>query len=125
MNPLAGISITIETEEPLTEKSNRANRDNVIAYWNFGPQETTDDNKDYWRKMAKIWDVSPAEARRSMCANCEYFDNTPEMLEAMESVKEDEYDADGGGRGYCKKFQFICHNLRVCQAWEVREVEED
>ena len=43
----------------------------------------------------------------------------------MEAVEEDEYDADGGGRGYCTKFEFICHNLRVCQAWEEKEFEED
>ena len=28
------------------------------------------------------------------------------------------FDKDGGGRGYCHKFEFICHNLRVCKAWE-------
>ena len=55
MNPLAGITIVIESEEPLTEKTNKANRDNVIANWSFGPEETTSDNKDYWRQMAKIW----------------------------------------------------------------------
>jgi hypothetical protein len=125
MNPLGGITIVIESEEPLTEKTNKANRDNVIANWSFGPEETTNDNKDYWRQMAKIWSVSPAEARRQLCANCEYFNNTPEAIEMMESVSEDEYDADGGGRGYCTKFEFICHNLRVCQAWEEKEFEED
>ena len=125
MNPLGGITIVIESEEPLTEKTNKVNRDNVIANWSLGPEETTSDNKDYWRKMAKIWSVSPAEARRQLCANCEYFNNTPEAMEMMESVPEDEYDADGGGRGYCTKFEFICHNLRTCQAWEEKEFEED
>jgi hypothetical protein len=75
--------------------------------------------------MAKIWSVSPAEARRQLCANCEYFNNTPEAMEMMEAVPEDEYDADGGGRGYCTKFEFICHNLRTCQAWEEKEFKED
>lgn len=125
MNPLGGITIVIESEEPLTEKTNKVNRDNVIANWSLGPEETTSDNKDYWRKMAKIWSVSPAEARRQLCANCEYFNNAPEAMEMMESVPEDEYDADGGGRGYCTKFEFICHNLRTCQAWEEKEFEED
>ena len=36
----------------------------------------------------------------------------------MEVVPQDEFDKDGGGRGYCHKFEFICHNLRVCKAWE-------
>ena len=39
-------------------------------------------------------------------------------------------DKDGGGRGYCHKFDFICHNLRTCMAWEGKsesesETEED
>ena len=125
MNPLAGITITVDTaEEPLTEKSNKANRDNVVANWNLGPEETTSDNKDYWRKMAKVWSITPAEARRQLCANCEYFNNTPEAMEMMDVVPEDQYDADGGGRGYCTKFEFICHNLRTCQAWEKKDFEE-
>jgi hypothetical protein len=41
----------------------------------------------------------------------------------MESVPLDQYDRDGGGRGYCVKFDFICHNLRVCQAWEEKSFE--
>lgn len=127
MNPLSGVKIIFggEQEEPLTAKSNKANRDNVAANWNLGPEETTSDNKDYWRKMAIIWDITPAEARRQLCANCEYFDNTPEAMQMMEVVPEDQYDADGGGRGYCTKFDFICHNLRVCQAWEKKPFEED
>ena len=125
MNPLAGITITVDTaEESLTEKSNKANRDNVVANWNLGPEETTSDNKDYWRKMAKVWSITPAEARRQLCANCEYFNNTPEAMEMMDVVPEDQYDADGGGRGYCTKFEFICHNLRTCQAWEKKDFEE-
>jgi hypothetical protein len=44
------------------------------------------------------------------------------MMQAkMESITLDKFDMDGGGRGYCEKFDFVCHNLRVCQAWE----EED
>ena len=125
MNPLEGMTIIIEQEEPFTAKINRENRANVIENWKFGPEETTSDNTDYYRMMAKTWGVKPAEARRQMCANCEYFHNSPEKLEYIEVVPEDEYDADGGGRGYCEKFEFVCHNLRVCQAWEAREQEED
>jgi hypothetical protein len=72
--------------------------------------------------------MTVGEAKRQRCANCEYFDNTPESMQMMEAVPEDKYDKDGGGRGYCTKFDFICHNLRVCQAWEKKEYvdpEED
>lgn len=119
MNPLEGMTIIVSSDEDeLTVKSNKANRDNVIEYWCFGPEQTTSDNTEFWRKMGKVWDMNEKDARRRLCANCTFFDNSPEALEMMDEIEEDEYDADGSGRGYCTKFEFICHNLRVCQAWK-------
>lgn len=108
-------------EEPLTTKSNAKTLERLAADWNLGPEKASSDpaaNPDYWRKMAQVWGLSEAEARRQLCANCEYFENTPEQLERMDVVAFNKFDADGGGRGFCHKFDFVCHNLRVCQAWE-------
>ena len=74
--------------------------------------------------MAIRWKVKPEQAKRQLCANCEYFDDTPEMLKMMENVPQDVFDKDGGGRGYCHKFDFICHNLRTCMAWEGKDESE-
>jgi len=30
-----------------------------------------------------------------------------------------------GFGGYCHKFDFICHDMRSCQAWEEREFDLD
>lgn len=103
---------------------NETNRQVVIDSWNLGPDSASvqpDANSDYWSNMASLWSVSEAEARRMLCANCEYFNNTPEAQRLMEDIPLDDLDLDGGGRGYCQKFQFICHNLRTCQAWERKE----
>lgn len=92
--------------------------------WSLGPTRTSVDkhtNKAFWAKIAKIWAIPEDEARRRFCANCEYFDNTPEMLQEMEAIPLNQLDRDGGGRGWCHKFEFICHNLRVCQAWEKKD----
>ena len=126
-SPLSGkMSITIiNTEDKLDAKTNVKNRAIVISEWNLGPEKTGGDNSDYWKKMAKLWMTELSEAKRQLCANCEYFDNTPESIERMEAVPEDKFDKDGGGRGYCTKFDFICHNLRVCQAWEENESHKD
>jgi hypothetical protein len=78
-------------------------------------------NKPYWSKMAKVWDIPERDARHQMCANCEYFDNTPETMKLMDAIPLTSFDMDGGGRGYCTKFDFICHNLRTCQAWERKD----
>lgn len=100
---------------------NEINRNLVQRSWSLGPEQASIDpsaNPAYWQDLAATWNVTEAEARRRLCANCEYFDNTPEAQEMMELVPFDEYDMDGGGRGICAKFDFICHNLRTCQAWE-------
>lgn len=105
-------------------KTNSSNMKVVMEKWQLGPEKATDEpgaNKEYWSEMAKAWMTSEAEARRQLCANCEYFNNTVEMMEAMETIPRTEFDKDGGGRGYCHKFEFICHNLRTCQAWEAKD----
>lgn len=110
-----------------TARQNVINRQNVVDNWELGPVKASvqpNANADYWSKMADLWSVDEAQARRQLCANCEYFNNTPAMQENMESVPLDKFDLDGGGRGYCTKFDFICHNLRVCQAWEEKPFQE-
>jgi len=123
--PAAEIKIEIEeiendkpVIEGLTKESNKATRETLFKTQMLGPEKTALPNSEYWRGLANVWRISPDQAKRNLCANCEYFDDQPETLEAMEVVPQDELDKDGGGRGYCNKFEFICHNLRVCKSWE-------
>jgi hypothetical protein len=123
--PAAEIKIEIEeiendkpVIEGLTKESNEKTRDTLMETQMLGPKKTAEANGEYWRGLANVWRISPDQAKRNLCANCEYFDDQPETLEAMEVVPQDEFDKDGGGRGYCNKFEFICHNLRVCKSWE-------
>ena len=100
----------------------------VKEYWRLGPEVASiqpKDNKPYWEMMALVWNITPEEARRRLCANCEYYNNTPEAQEEMESIPFNKYDLDGGGRGYCVEFDFICHNLRTCQCWEKKDFENE
>jgi len=123
--PAAEIKIEIEeieSEKPviegLTKESNEKTRTTLMATQMLGPEKTAESNGEFWRGLSNLWRTSPDQAKRRLCANCEYFDDAPETIEAMEVVPQDEFDADGGGRGYCHKFEFICHNLRVCKSWE-------
>lgn len=112
----------------ITAKENMQVVKRLVEDWNLGPAKTAiykQANPAFWSKIAKAWDIPEAEARRRLCANCEYFDNTPEALASMESIPINELDKDGGGRGWCHKFDFICHNLRVCQAWERKDYEAE
>lgn len=107
---------------------NEINTQNAIENWNLGPEAASDEpgaNAEYWAKMADVWSINEAEARRQLCANCEHFNNTPEMLKAMEDIPRNAFDTNAGGRGWCEKLEFICHNLRACQAWERKDFEAE
>lgn len=118
----------ITTPKIVTAAQNKANLRRVLENWMLGPDKASpklDANPEYWADLAKVWGITEGEARRQLCANCEYFENTPEMMRAMEKIPLDRLDMDGGGRGYCHKFDFICHNLRTCQAWERKDYEAE
>ena len=111
-----------ESDEPLTTtKKNAETRQFLMDNWMLGPEKTKGDNSDYWRAISIVWRISPDQARRNLCANCEYFNDSPDMLAKMEVIPEDKFDRDGGGRGWCSKFKFICHHQRTCKAWEKAE----
>jgi len=118
------IEFGLPKQKIVSTSENRKNRQVVIDEWKLGPEKATVEpsaNGPFWKGVAAAWDMSEKEARRRLCANCEYFQNDPMMQAKMESIPLDKFDMDGGGRGYCEKFDFICHNLRVCQAWEEDE----
>lgn len=117
----------MEEEDFISASINEEHRDLVVHSWMLGPEHTSVDptaNAKYWQDMSAAWNITEAEARRRLCSNCEYYNNTPEQLEQMEAIPLDKFDLDGGGRGFCTKFDFICHSLRVCQAWERKDFEE-
>jgi len=118
----------VEQPEIVSGTVNEINMQNAVDNWHLGPVVASSDpaaNPEYWAMMADVWSINEAEARRQLCANCSYFNNTPEMMKSMEDIPQTPFDADGGGRGWCEKLDFICHNLRVCQAWERKDFVEE
>jgi len=107
----------------LTAKENILTMRKLVKDWNLGPDKAYDNsigNPGFWKGIAKKWYISEAEARRRNCGNCEYGETDPKYLEAMEHIPYNRYDRDGGQRVWCEKFDFICHQTRVCSAgdWE-------
>jgi len=105
----------------LTPKENIRIMRWLVKEWNLGPKVGIDNNQGnaaYWNNMSKVWGITPKEARRRSCANCEYGKLEPDDLKAMEHIPYNSYDKDGGMRVWCEKFDFICHATRVCQNWE-------
>ncbi len=116
-------------EEPfITPADNRKNTQTAIDDWMLGPANPSNErgaNKPYWMALAKAMQVDEAEARRRRCSNCEYYDNSVMMQIKMDRIPWNEWDVSAGFRGYCNKLDFVCHDLRSCQAWEEREFEDD
>lgn len=125
MTDFSGLPI----DEPfITTAENKKNTQVVIDDWMLGPEKPSNEptaNKVYWVALGKAMQVYEKEARRRRCSNCEYYDNSTMMQAKMERIPRNEWDTDAGYRGYCHKFEFICHDMRSCQAWEEREFEKD
>jgi hypothetical protein len=126
---LGGFNGLESEDEPfITAAENRSNTQMVIRDWMLGPEKPTNErgaNKPYWMALGKAMQVSETEARRRRCSNCEYYDNTPETQAKMDAIPWNAWDVAAGFRGYCTKFDFVCHDLRSCQAWEEREFEDE
>lgn len=120
MRGLLDIKLSIPSEKELLK-----NTKNAVDNFALGPENPLLPNKDYWAKMGKVFRITPVEAKRRRCGNCEYYENTPAMLELMEAIPLNKYDLYDGQaqRGYCNKLDFICHNSRVCSVWEEKEYE--
>jgi hypothetical protein len=87
------------------------------------PSNEPDANPTFWVAIGKAMQVDETEARRRRCSNCEYYDNSTLTQAKMERIPRNRWDDNAGFRGFCTKFEFVCHDLRVCQAWEEREFE--
>jgi hypothetical protein len=114
-------------EEFITSAENKKNTQVVIDDWMLGPENPSNEptaNKDYWVSLGKAMQVNEKEARRRRCGNCEYFDNSTMMQAKMDKIPWNQWDNNAGFRGFCHKFDFICHDMRACQAWEECESED-
>ena len=125
---MGGFSGIRESEPFITAAQNKKNIQTVIDDWMLGPEKPSNErgaNAPYWRALGKAMQVDETEARRRRCSNCEYYDNSTMMQANMEKIPWNQWDDNAGFRGYCHKFDFICHDLRSCQAWEEREFESE
>ena len=125
---LAGFGGLPESMPFITAAENKKNTQVVIDDWMLGPEKPSNEpgaNKTYWMALGKAMQVDEKEARRRRCSNCEYYDNSTMMQAKMERIPQNDWDTGAGFRGYCHKFDFICHDMRSCQAWEEREFDLD
>ena len=114
-------------EEFLTAKENKANFLIAVKDWHYGPEEPSNDpksNPEFYDSLADAMQCDEKDARRKHCSNCGYYDNGLMTQVRIERIPMSGYDTGYGYRGHCEKLNFICNDMRVCQAWEDEEEEE-
>lgn len=105
---------------------NLVNRQTAIDVADYGPLNPALPNDAYWERLAEYFEVSPDEARSTVCGNCAAFDVTDAMQTCIaegisdedDSAEPDPFDVvDAGELGYCRIFKFKCASARSCSAW--------
>ena len=106
---------------------NLQNRGKAIDKAHYGPMDPNQPNDRYWAMKAKMWDVSPDEAKSQRCGNCAAFVQTSKMLKCIEegiagkggSNKDAMDTINAEDLGFCDFFDFKCAAERTCDAWVV------
>lgn len=101
---------------------NLKNRKKAIDTAMYGPLNPSEENAEYWGKIAKEWDVSNEEAKKQRCGNCSLFIVSPSMKKCISDGLTDDKDEwnsidSAGELGYCEAFDFKCASKRTCRAW--------
>ena len=105
-------------------KLNLANRQRAIDEANYGPLNPNEPNEDYWKAKADMFKGDVEAAKKSLCGNCAFFNQTKTILDCIAKgiggTQEEEWDTiDAGDLGYCEAFDFKCAASRTCDAWVV------
>lgn len=105
---------------------NLENREKAIKSAEYGPLNPKEPNDKFWQDKAKRWEVTPSEAKKSLCGNCAFFIQTKPMLACIKdglgtaNPQENSWDSiNAGDLGYCGAFDFKCAASRTCNAWVV------
>ncbi len=102
--------------------TNLKNRQKCIDEAHYGPLNPNEPNEDYWIAKAKVFGGGDVEsAKKALCGNCSFFNQTKAILDCIAEGIGSETDAwstiDAGDLGYCEAFDFKCASKRTCDAW--------
>ena len=125
-----GASCPIPTHD---DAVNMQNHLICIEQANLGPADPNADSNEFWAAKATLWSVSDAEARMMQCQNCEYYKNSPKILDCLKSSTMKASDLPVEPKwadvslpsGYCTKWDITCTSIRTCDTWEKMIVAEE
>lgn len=103
---------------------NLKNRQHAIDTANYGPLNPNEPNEDYWKAKADMFKSSVEEAKKALCGNCAFFNQTQPILDCIAQgiggSQTEEWDTiDAGDLGLCEAFDFKCASKRTCDAWVI------
>jgi HK97 family phage prohead protease/HK97 family phage major capsid protein len=98
----------------------------TIQEANLGPADPTAPENEFWANMAETWSMSEQEARARQCQNCEYYKNSPKIIDCLNSSEfkasmlpvEPKWADTDPVSGYCTKFDITCSARRTCSEWD-------
>ena len=102
---------------------NIKNRQKAIDVANYGPMIPASPNNGFWSQKAKIFGVTPMEAKKARCKNCAAFIQTPAILDCIKKgldaapIESAEKTMTVANLGFCNIFDFKCAGDRTCDAW--------
>jgi hypothetical protein len=102
--------------------TNLKNRQQAIDIANYGPLNPNEPNEDYWQAKADMFKSNVEDAKKALCGNCAFFNQTKPILDCIAGgiggSQAEEWDTiDAGDLGYCEAFDFKCASKRTCDAW--------
>lgn len=115
-------------EATISIEVNLKNRNNAIKEYGYGPLNPESESRAFWDAKAAMWETTVREAKKSRCANCSAFIQTPQMITCIENGIDDPEETEQGyaadvvdsaNLGYCELFDFKCAGERTCDAWLV------
>jgi hypothetical protein len=108
---------------------NTKNRQVAIDRYGYGPMNPNQPNPKFWAEKARIWNISPEQAKSARCGNCGVFIRSPRMLECIASGLGNDPEVgniiDDSELGYCEMHDFKCAAPRTCNTWVVDESKEE
>jgi hypothetical protein len=104
---------------------NREHHRYAIAHAMLGPANPSLPNVDFWKELAKRWEVGLPDALSRRCNNCEHYIDTELVQDCIQ--RHGAFDITslgsafkdmGDASGYCTLYDITCTASRVCVDWE-------
>ena len=116
---------------PLPLQNNALNIKNhkkTIKLHGLGPADPRQLNDAFWKDKAKRWNISEGDARSRLCANCEHYIQTSDILECIEEGPAKKFktsmvdpslvNIESQPQAYCSLYEITCSPLRTCNDQE-------